>query len=460
MKKILKKSLMFLLSLAMVITTVMPVAFADETAEVSITFANLAMENTTETYGLRVTNVINSNGEHTDVEGTYIDGGIITFNFGEPMDPATLTPENIKIYLNAAESEGLNINTTLTPESLRFNTFYIKDTNTKFNSETNEWTYTPYEVTETSYSISIADMCEGVMVHEVKFTSGVKTANQEPIAEVTKKFTTGRITTTQSHKGKVLKDVAYGKTVTGNASANVITTYSDKNSDRVALNASSYIKIDLGGYYDIADIVIRLAIHPTQKDWVRAVEISCSNDPEETGVTATVLGTIGTEQYYLTSSNGIYGDRYGGLGSSGHLGLSGTTHRARYIFLKSSSGAPFVRSVHVLSPVDADYGVLTAKKDGELVDSFQGAGEYEVSVPAYEYKSGAAGCYMIVAGYDVSGNITAIDCAEVTLDDGVLKRNINFNQSTTSMKAVLIKDFLTPQMLTEALVLNASETNE
>ncbi|MBQ8588040.1 MAG: hypothetical protein IJ454_01475, partial [Clostridia bacterium] len=62
---------MILLSIIMVMTMAMPVAFAEETAAVDITFADATMEANSET-GLRITNLINQKADNAAVEGYYV----------------------------------------------------------------------------------------------------------------------------------------------------------------------------------------------------------------------------------------------------------------------------------------------------------------------------------------------------------------------------------------------------
>lgn len=445
MKKSFKKSLMILLSIIMVFTMVTPVAFANEA--VSITFVDSDMESASAGDGLKVTNLVNT-GNGTTVEGKHIPGGIITFNFSEEMDITTLTPENITITLGA-------------------NT-YISASNPKFNSATMQWSYEPYEVTSTSYSIAIADMCEGTMTHTVTFTDGVKTANQSPITEVTKKFQTGRIATTQSTEGKVIKDVAYGKeTKRHNADGSTtdrsqyVRYVTDLNQGEAAYTGTSadYIRIDLGNYYTIYDVITYSfwgATPSFNAHW--NIDILYSNDPNADASAATRWGALGANQWNTSSS--LTGSTGGGRGLSRYLSPSAPV-RARYIFLRvTSSAAQYgeqLCSVKVLAEVDTDYGAITATKDGNVVTAFTGAGEYVVSVPVTEYVSGSSAAYMIVAGYDASGVITKINCAPVSKSDNKLTLATTFTDSTKTVKAALIKDFTKPQMLTDALVLETAQ---
>ncbi len=450
MKKI-SKVISVVLTALLVMSQLCCVAFADDQATVPVTITSnvdgLAM----------VTNQIATDGTHADMEGTYVQGGIITFTFdGTAMDTSTLTPENIIITL---ESKNAN-----TGKPAYCNTAYIE--NCDFIENVGEtdiskkytciWKYEPYEATSTSYSISIADMVEGKMIHKVTFTENVKTAEGKSIVPVSKEFTTGRIATTKGYEGKALRNVAYMKTYGASNTATKMTDYNPNFEDGSSVGYVNNIRIDLGNYYDIADVALYTA-WAAQDSTKHDVEVFYSNDPDATVDTATYLGTIDDEQQNFV--DGVnQGTKYG-------RGLSAWLHpttlvRARYIFLKSyNSVNKNVNFIEILSPVDCEYGAITATYNGETVTEFKGEGKYTVSVPVTEYISGSSNGYMIVAGYDASGVITAINCAPVSKADGVLSLATTFTNTTKSLKAVLIKDFTQPQMLTDALVLETPAQN-
>ncbi len=439
MKKI-SKIISVILTVFLLMSQLCCVAFAEgDQANVTIT-SNVD--------GLtRITNKIGSDGTHADVEGTYIQGGVITFTFSEEMDVNTLTPENIIITLGSA---GL-----------------VKSD--KLNSQTLVWSYEPcYEPTSTTYSIDIADLCEGYKDHTVTFTSNVKTIGGKAIVETTKTFTTGRIATTSGYAGSVLKNVAYQRPAKGENGSDrgLLTTYSPQYNNRYATytgGSDNWVRIDLGNYYDVADVVVYIPYTASGAAWQvnKDVVVAYSCDPDATGATATNLGTIDDAQYW-TDTNGNYYASDGGLGFSGWLHPKNSV-RARYIFVRANNGGTSGQqlcNVEVIAPVDTVYGEITAKKNNDTVNAFDGAGEYVVSVPVTEYVSGTSDGYMIVAGYDASGVITKINCLPVTKADGVLSLATTFTDTTKSLKAVLIKDFTQPQMLTDALVLPAPTATE
>ncbi|MBO4898551.1 MAG: hypothetical protein J5590_09665 [Clostridia bacterium] len=456
MKRTFKKSLIILFALAVVMMTmVMPTVSAN--TDVAITFDTEAMENAsgTET-GLRVTNLYPTASGRESVEGYHIKNGVIKFNFDQAMDESTLTPENIKVKLASSS--------------------YINPANPKFDANTMEWTYEPYEVTSTSYSISIADMCEGTMVHTVIFTSGVKTADGTPINEVSKKFQTGRIVTTQGTEGKSLMDVAHKKDIKRYESDGTLSTLA---SDGTAYNQSknnlmvdyapnidqvgahfipakdAYVKIDLGNYYSIYDVVIYSAWGDEDFRAHKPVAVAYSNDPAATFSSANSVGTMAANQY---KSSGRLEASDGGRGYSRYLSPA-TPFRARYIFLRATNTGDTgesASSIKVIADVDTDYGELTAKKDGSAVSKFAGTGTYEVSAPATENKAGSGGAYMIIAGFDANGIVTKIECSEVSVSGGKVSLTTTIeNANTKSLKAILIKSFSEPQMLTDALILPA-----
>ena len=439
-----KKSLMILLSIIMVFTMAAPVAFADE--DVTITFANSTIENyTTNAAGLRITNVPNATATSKDHEGTFV-GNEIVFNFSTEMDVTTLNPENIKIYLGE--------------------TILMSPAETRLDTTTMEWTYTKYNATSTTYTIYISDMCEGTMPHIVTFTSGVKTATGASINPVEKKFRTARIATVAPAEGKEIVNVAFGKKFYENKPDGKTEKPKWTNDqpqftiqDHHTMNKNDS-RIDLGNYYDIEDMVIYVS---PDAYWTcnHQVDVRYSNDPEATWDTATSWASFPQGQYAAQSAlqGADWSHAADGRGFSRRLKPTNAI-RARYIFVKSINGGDYgeaINEIRIYASVDTDYKEIKATKGGADVTEFTGAGEYVVTVPVKEYVAGSSNGYMIVAGYDANGIITKINCAPVNKANDELTLATTFTDTTKTVKAVLIKDFTQPQMLTDALVLESAQ---
>lgn len=437
------KLLSAMLAVMMIVSSIGMIAFA-ENADVTITFANAALENASAEGSMAITNIVNTASGREVVEGWNI-GNKIVFNFGTAMKPETLNPTNIKIYLGSAYGV----------------------TGDRLNKETMEWTYTKYEATETTYTIYISDMCEGHQVHSVTFTSGVQTADEVPINEVTKKFKTGRVAKDiEPADGKVLKDVAHGKDFINESTGAAVTVwtayqadYSTDNNTRAFMSNGKSYKIDLGNYYDIEDVVF-YSFRNMSWAWNQTVKAAYSNDPNATYETATPFGTFAKSQYMNSTDAGAYNDgaNKGGRGIARWLRPADSV-RARYIFLKCESGdyGEPVMEVRVIANVDTDYGQMTATKDGAAATTCTGAGEYTFTVPATQHVADTAGGYMIVAGYDINGVITAIKCNPAEYADSALTMTATMPANTVSIKASLIKDFTSPYLVTDALELPAAQ---
>ncbi len=450
MKKSFKKSLMILLSIIMVFTMATPVAFAEDAVDVKITFANSTIENynyTSNAAGIRLTNVPNSTTSSSNYEGTYV-GNEIVFNFDTEMDPDTLKPENIKIILGEST--------------------FMSPAETRLDKDSMEWTYTKYKATPNTYTIYVSDMCEGTMPHVVTFTSDVKTAAGASINPVEKKFRTARIATVTPAENKEIVNVAFGKKFYENdpAGKKEKTKWTNTQEqftvdDQHTMNKNDS-RIDLGNYYDIEDMVF-YAFPDTDWTWNKQVDVRYSNDPDATWEEATPWASFPTGQYVDkdTLKSADWNHAADGRGFTRWLHPEKGV-RARYIFIKAINGGDYgesINEIRIYASVDTDFGEITATKGGEAVTAFTGEGEYTVSVPVKEYVSGSSNGYMIVAGYDASGVITKINCAPVSKSNDKITLATTFTDTTKSLKAVLIKDFTKPQMLTDALVLEPPAQN-
>lgn len=395
---------------------------------------------------LVISNKISSNGEsnRADVEGYLIKSGLVTFTFSERMDISTLIPENITITPAKNTSSGQV-------------TFIAQGT---LNAD-GTLPYKPYAVTDTTYSIAIGDMLEGKLRHDIVFTSRVKTAAGEEMTPYETGFTTGRIAKMPVKPNKIIKNVAYGKTAMreDGTERNKMTSYapSYNKTAGIATGSNQYTRIDLGNYYDVADVMVVSFWGAFSWATDRTMEIRYSCDPKATGAEATLWGEVAKGQYYKNSSGDVELSD-GGRGGTRWLHPQKSV-RARYIFIKADGDAgEQICNVEVLAYVDADFDALKATKDGQEVTEFVGDGTYVVSSKVSEYFAGAADSYMIVAGYDANGVVTTINCAPVSkTTDNVLSLETTFGANTVSMKACLLKSFSQPQMLTDALTLPAAQ---
>ena len=442
MKNSLKKVLSVVTMAALLMTSVI---VASASSEVSIT-SNLDSYDFTKGSAWGITNLMS--GAHKDDK--YVENGLIVYTFSVDMDVSTLTPENIVLKAeNKSEAlQGL----------------YSE----RYNPETKVMNYSAYSKSAREYSIDIGTLPLGNVNYTLTFTANEKTAAGETIIETTKNFRTGRIVELPFVQGKAIVDVAAKKQVipekiknqnwTGGEnnivdSSNLVNPNKDfftgtSQSDTYKL--SDGVTIDLGNYYDIAQV------RTTTKSgysWQLAdinVYASMAKVTPTSDSFGSKVGTISKSAFAYAAN----GDNTGGLGQVAALNVNGV--RTRYLTFKSSGDAP-TGTLQAFAYIDSDYGNMTAVKGEETVTNFNGAGTYVVSCPVKEYISGTGSAYMIFAGYDDEGKITKLVCEPVNPTEDNVTITAEFNSETVSAKATLFKSFSKPQMLTDALILSKAQ---
>lgn len=415
---------------------------ASASSEVSIT-SNLDSYDFTKGRVWGITNLMS--GAYKDDK--YVENGLIVYTFSEDMDVSTLMPENIVLKAED-KSEALQ---GLYPE--------------RYNSETKVMNYSAYSKSAREYSIDIGTLPLGNVNYTLTFTTNVKTAAGEPITETTKNFRTGRIVELPFVQGKAIVDVAAEKQVfpkeivnqNGGAadSSNLVNPnkeYFTGTSQSDTYKLSGGVTIDLGNYYDIAQVRTTTKSGYTWQLANIDVYASMAKVTPASDSFGSKVGTISKSAFAYAAD----GDNTGGLGQVAALAPDGGVVRTRYLTFKSSGDAP-TGTLQAFAYIDSDYGNMTAVKGEETVTNFNGAGTYVVSCPVKEYISGTGSAYMIFAGYDNEGKITKLVCEPVNPIEGNVTITAEFDSKTVSAKATLFKSFSKPQMLTDALILSKAQ---
>lgn len=314
---------------------------------------------------------------------------------------------------------------TITPENIII-------TNKANSTVFSDWQ--AYSVKGKTFNIDIAGLSSSTE-YEVKLTTGVKAGNLPLAKEYTFSFTTGTIFNVPYVEGKVIKNVALGKTAvtkSGNYySPYVISNMTDGNYSTFGHTnpgETPNILIDLGNIYDV--IAIEVQAQGVAKDMQ-------------------VLGSIGN----------IYGDEMTRLFTTVVMGDNGNTdrtmlaasQRARYIGVyRNNTTFTSLREVKIYAYVSEDFGAWSVTKDRAEATEITGAGEYTFSIPVTNYIDSDSTYYMLIGAYDATGAMVTLNCETVEATAGVMStisQSIFVDDRAESIRAMIIKGKSDTRML-------------
>ena len=379
--------------------------------------------------------------------------GKITFTFDEDMDVDTLTPENIKVFTYAPAD--------INKDSASPVKKGLKDE--RYNSDLSV-IYQPLNKSAREYVLWAGDFA--ARPYRVIFSSNVKTAAGNAIAEQTFVFRLGKNAKMPYREGKRIVKVGFNQPAVNQDGTTILTSSTSENITGVPVDysgrgaqakitASGWWKIDLGNIYEVGDVVTydSYDIRCTQ-----AIEVYYSSDPNSGFGADQVLPTLWGELGTANRPSGTTSGSDNATGVNGDRCLSpSTTVTAQYIFLKNIDTATAeIQGLDILGYVDNYYTTISASKGGVPVSNCSGDGTYTFKAPVVDYVGdNDATAYMIVAGYDADGVVTTIKCSPVTYDNGYLTLEATMENGTASIKAALIESFASPYLLTDALILPA-----
>ena len=382
-----------------------------------------------------VASTVPANGQ-TDVTNIENRDPFVTINFAVDVEQKTLNKENIIIKKTADNSVV---------------TEYTAETESK------------------KYKIPL-DALESDTEYTVTVSNAVASNEYGAIEEKSFTFTTGTVLDIPYAEGKIIKNVAKGKTldVFSGTSDNAITvknadalldgSYADGsneafqingvsnnlNNNATDINSNGYLfKIDLGNYYDIKGVRLVTREDDSSSKWDSAnlaIGGSVSDSKLEKGIT--YFKTDATTGIGHTTTGTLpsdYGSAKYGNGKCTFIPSSDIRHR--YIYGMKTTQRVYLAELEVYAQVSEDFGSWNEPSvDGNV---------YTFSIPTESYIEGKT-YFIVAAGYDENGYITGNIVAESKqISDGKLIVSIAKTDDTKKIKVVVLNG-IGNAMLTDA----------
>lgn len=360
----------------------------------------------------------------------------VTINFGVDMNQETLNKDNIKI-VKTADSEEVTEYTPITASKSYKIPLHVLESNTQ-------------------YTVTVST--------DVKSTENISVEAEESF-----NFTTGTILNISYVPGKVIKNVAKGKTleVFDGTTENPITvtnkgalidgsldagsdvafqiggTGGNLNANTNDINANGWLfKIDLGNYYDIQGVKLVTRASDSNSKWDTA-NLSIGGSVSDGKLSDGVTYFTTDNQYGIGNTTGgttaVGAAKYGN-GECTYMSASAIRHR--YIYGLKTTQRVYLAELEVYAQVSEDFGVWNTPAIS--------GNNYTFSIPTERYTEGEK-YYMVAAGYDANGYITGTIVAnEVAITDGNLSITAVKTADTTKFKAVVLKSLSGGGMLVDA----------
>lgn len=284
--------------------------------------------------------------------------------------------------------------------------------------------------------------------YEVKLTQGIKTGDYPLASEYIFSFTTGEILNAPYKEGKIIKNVALGKEITGNAYAPDSRPLSQAVDGIAQTDNFTYgdpkMQINLGNYYD----VVALELYPNTWDEHKALLQGMK-----------ILGSRANLDIMNITSDEVAKRTiatYPADSTTKETFVFDGTKRLQYIGLYRAETYVVVSEVKVYAYVSEELGDWSVTKDDASVEEITDAGEYVFNMPVTNYVEDAD-YYMLIGAYDASGAMIGLMCETVTAVKGeetVLSKAIKVDERANVLRAMLIKDKDDARTLTQIYELN------
>ena len=331
--------------------------------------------------------------------------GRLIFSFsGAQMDASTLTSENITLEKNGKTVE--------------------------------------YEILSAdSSSISIdKSVLEQGGKYKISFNGGCLTTDGKRMTEVKSfEFTAGEIIDIPYKEGKIIKNVALNKSVTGAVDtsyreepANVIT---DGNTSKdVLFKVNETIVIDLEDYYEICALNFS-GDDPAMGRWYHNTGVAVLGSD-----TSPKFKDDYTTLFRFSESTSEVATQVDCLHK-----LEGSD-KVRYIGLRRNSEAGILmREIKAYAYVDTEFGPWETK-------AFNGAGNYTFAIAVTENVDSNS-YYMLINAYDENSNTVKASVNEVTAKNGKLSATINAPSACRGISAVVVSDIETMRAVTDSVTI-------
>lgn len=290
----------------------------------------------------------------------------------------------------------------------------------------------PYSVEGKIFKIDVS-ILESNTTYNVTLTTDVKTGSLPLTEEYTFSFKTGAIFKAPYTPGKVIKNIAIGKTITGNphASSGPLSRMIDGNETNYALTSGApKIQVDLGNQYKVVAFELTPQSNPENTTLLQNLNILGS----DTAFNFSDLTATKVEQLMLAS--------YPATSSVKETIVLSEPKEARYIGLYRASTYMVLCELKIYALVDVDFGTWSVKTGGSEVTEITGAGDYAFSIPVTNYENSSDYC-MILSSYDDKGALLNIKCADVSALEDVkttLEATINVANEAVKVQAMLINN--------------------